>query len=156
MPNQNLFSKAENFRLLVETVKDYGIFMLDPQGNIKTWNEGAKNIKGYNHNEIVGKHFSIFYPEEDIKAGKPEYELKEAIKVGRFEDEGWRIRKDGSRFWANVIITALKKDNELLGFSKVTRDLSERKKLENELRDTQNALKVLLEETQQRLSIALY
>jgi len=156
MVNQNIFSKAENFRLLVETVKDYGIFMLDPEGHIKTWNEGAKNIKGYDQSEIVGKHFSTFYPEEDIKAGKPEYELKEAIRVGRFEDEGWRIRKDGSRFWANVIITALKKDNVLLGFSKVTRDLTERKKLENELRDTQDALTLLLEETQQRLSIALY
>src|SRR5690606_18033780 len=112
--------------------------------------------------EILGKHFSIFYSQEDIDSGKPEYELKEAVRVGRFEDEGWRIRKDGTRFWANVIITALIKDGKHIGFSKVTRDLSERKKLETELLDVRNALqqRVLttvneLQETQERLSIAL-
>ncbi len=144
-----LYSSAENFRLLVETVKDYGIFMLDTEGYIKTWNEGARNIKGYEGAEIIGKHFSTFYPKEDVEAGKPQLELKEAIKFGRFEDEGWRIRKDGSRFWANVTITALQKNGELIGFSKVTRDLSERKRLENELVEGRNAL-------QDRLSIALH
>ncbi len=160
--NDSLYSSAENFRLLVETVKDYGIFMLDPDGFIRTWNEGAKNIKGYDGAEIIGKHFSIFYSEKDIKERKPQFELTEAARVGRFEDEGWRIRKDGSKFWANVIITALRKDGELIGFSKVTRDLSERKKLENELLEVRNALQERVQSTteallatQDRLSIAL-
>lgn len=160
--NKFLYSSAENFRLLVETVKDYGIFMLDPDGFIRTWNEGARNIKGYNGAEIIGKHFSIFYPEKDIEEGKPQLELTEATRVGRFEDEGWRIRKDGSKFWANVIITALRKDGELIGFSKVTRDLSERKQLENELLEARNALQERVQSTteallatQDRLSIAL-
>ncbi|MEN3333654.1 MAG: hypothetical protein V7641_3019, partial [Blastocatellia bacterium] len=115
---------GEPFRLLVESVRDYAIFMLDKAGHILTWNLGAENIKGYKADEIIGKHFSIFYPEEDLKWDKPSYELKVAGEVGRFEDEGWRIRKDGTRFWANVIITALRdKDGTLRGFGKVTRDL---------------------------------
>lgn len=154
MPEKNpsseyLYSSAENFKLLVETVKDYGIFMLDPEGYIKTWNEGAKNIKGYEGAEIIGKHFSVFYPKEEIEAGKPQRELTDASKFGRFEDEGWRIRKDGSRFWANVIITPLQENGEIIGFSKVTRDLTERKRLETELAEARNAL-------QDRLSIALH
>ena len=110
---------VEPFRLLVESVRDYGIFMLDKGGHILTWNLGAENIKGYKADEIIGKHFSIFYPEEDIKWDKPGYELKEATEVGRFEDEGWRIRKDGTRFWANVVITALRdEDGTLRGSAK--------------------------------------
>ena len=124
---------GEPFRLLVESVRDYAIFILDTQGYIITWNAGAENIKGYRAEEIIGKHFSIFYPEEDLKWDKPGYELKEATAVGRFEDEGWRLRKDGSRFWANVIITALRdKDGNLCGFGKVTRDLTERKRAEEQ------------------------
>src|SRR5204863_3854548 len=113
---------------LAEGVKDYAIFMLDPQGHIASWHAGAERIKGYKADEIIGKHFSIFYPEEDIRRDKPGYELKVATEVGRFEDEDWRIRKDGTRFWANVVITALRdKEGTLRGFGKVTRDLTDRK-----------------------------
>lgn len=121
----------ERFQLLVESVKDYAIFVLDPDGVITTWNSGAERIKGYRANEIIGQHFSRFYPEEDVRAGKCEMELETAIAEGRFEDEGWRIRKDGSRFWANVIITCLRNPRgDVVGFAKVTRDLTERKATE--------------------------
>ncbi|HUQ04336.1 MAG TPA: ATP-binding protein [Kofleriaceae bacterium] len=117
----------ELFRRLVEGVVDYAIFMLDPMGRVATWNIGAERIKGYRADEIIGQHFSRFYPQVDIDAGKCEMELAVASEVGRFEDEGWRLRKDGSRFWANVIITAVRDDaGDLIGFSKVTRDLTER------------------------------
>ncbi len=117
----------ERFRLFVDAVQDYAIFMLDVQGHVSSWNTGAARIKGYGVSEIIGKHFSIFYPEEDIRAGKPARELEVAAREGRFEDEGWRLRKDGSRFWANVIITAIRDDTgTLIGFGKVTRDFTER------------------------------
>jgi PAS domain S-box-containing protein len=116
----------ERFRLLVDAVQDYAIFMLDVQGHVSTWNTGAARLKGYGSSEIIGKHFSIFYPEEDIRAGKPARELEGAAREGRFEDEGWRLRKDGSRFWANVILTAIRDDSgTLIGFGKVTRDFTE-------------------------------
>jgi PAS domain S-box-containing protein len=119
------------FRLLVESVRDYAIFMLDAGGNIVTWNLGAERMKGYRADEIVGRHFSIFYPPEDVASGKPERELVEAARVGRLEDEGWRLRNDGSRFWANVVITALRhRDGALRGFAKVTRDLTARREAE--------------------------
>jgi hypothetical protein len=121
------------FRLLVETVGDYAIFMLDPDGKISTWNTGAERLKGYTRAEIVGKHFSVFYPPADVAAAKCEHELEVAASVGRFEDEGWRIRKDGSQFWANVVITALRDRNGILvGFAKVTRDLTDRVRAEKE------------------------
>jgi PAS domain S-box-containing protein len=129
-----LRSSEQRFRLLVEGARDYAIFMLDPQGRVTTWNGGAERIKGYRAEEIVGEHFSKFYPQEMIERGKPEHELDVAAAEGRFEDEGWRIRKDGSRFWANVIITALRgPDDQLLGFSKVTRDFTDRKSAEESL-----------------------
>jgi PAS domain S-box-containing protein len=124
---------GEMHRLLVESVRDYAIFMLDPTGHVATWNEGAQRIKGYRADEIVGKHFSIFYPPEKAAEGFPEYELEVAAREGRFEDEGWRIRKDGSRFWANVVITALyNSEGTLVGFGKVTRDLTERRAAERQ------------------------
>jgi PAS domain S-box-containing protein len=130
---ERLRRSEERFRLLVEAVEDYGIFMLDPDGKVASWNAGAERIKQYRADEIIGQHFSRFYPEEDVRAGKCELELKTAAAVGRFEDEGWRLRKDGSRFWANVVLTPVRdKDGVLLGFSKVTRDLTERRKLEQE------------------------
>jgi PAS domain S-box-containing protein len=136
----------ERFRFLVESVKDYAIFMLDPMGNVASWNAGAERIKGYRADEIIGRHFSAFYPEEDIRAGKTEMELEVASREGRFEDEGWRVRKDGSRFWANVIITALyDQDGALVGFGKVTRDLTERREAELDrlaLAHTQEALRL--------------
>jgi PAS domain S-box-containing protein len=123
--------RPESFRLLVQSVRDYAIFLLDPTGRVATWNSGAEHIKGYRADEIVGRHFSTFYPPEAIAKGWPEHELKVAQKEGRFEDEGWRLRKDGSRFWANVVITALfEEDGSLVGFAKVTRDLTERKRME--------------------------
>jgi hypothetical protein len=123
--------------LLVSSVRDYAIFMLDPLGRVTTWNLGAQRIKGYKPEEIIGKHFSTFYGEEDRRNGKPERELEIARAEGSVEDEGWRIRKDGTRFWANVIITAVyDAHRELRGFAKVTRDITERKEAE----ETQRAL----------------
>lgn len=123
------------FRMLVESVRDYAIFLLDTQGNVASWNPGAEHIKGYTAREIIGKHFSNFYPQVDRDAGKPEYELKVAAEVGRFEDEGWRIRKDGSRFWASVVITRVcNDDGKLIGFGKITRDLTERRIAEQRYR----------------------
>jgi PAS domain S-box-containing protein len=124
----SVIESEERFRLIVQSVRDYGIFMLDPKGCVASWNEGAHRIKGYTAEEIIGRHFSVFYPAEDIASGKPPWELKVAAAEGRFEDEGWRIRKDGTLFWANVIITALRNEKgKLIGFAKVTRDLTERR-----------------------------
>jgi PAS domain S-box-containing protein len=137
--------------LLVASVRDYAIFMLDPEGFIATWNLGAERIKGYEANEIIGNHFSIFYPPEDIAAGKPARELAEAAREGRFEDEGWRLRKDGSRFWANVIITALRDPSgELRGYGKVTRDLTARREAEETARRlaAEQAARVVAEKTE--------
>ncbi len=121
----------EMFRLLVQSVKDYAIFMLNPQGFVVSWNLGAQRIKGYTADEIIGRHFSIFYPEEDIVAGKPEHNLEIARREGVVEDKGWRVRKDGSRFFANVVITAVFDGHgELRGFAKVTRDISEQVRAE--------------------------
>lgn len=131
-----LRQNEERYRLLVEQVSDYAIFMLDEKGRIISWNEGAKRIKGYDPEEVIGKYFSIFYPEDEIYNGKPAHELAEVRQKGKYEEEGWRIRKDGSRFWANVVITAVyNSDKVLVGFSKVTRDLSERKKAEQIARE---------------------
>ena len=124
----------ERFRLLVEGVKDYAIFMLDPEGRVASWNSGAERIKGYRAEEIIGQHFSRFFTAQDIERGEPEKELHVAATQGQHEDEGWRIRKDGSHFWANVIITALKDEaGQLRGFAKVTRDFTERKQAEEAL-----------------------
>jgi PAS domain S-box-containing protein len=126
---------AEEFKILVDGVRDYAIFILDPSGLVTTWNAGAERIKGYATEEIVGTHFSTFYPREDVAAGKCERQLEVAAREGRFEDEGWRVRKDGSRFWANIIITPLRTpEGALIGFAKVTRDLTERRQAEENLR----------------------
>jgi PAS domain S-box-containing protein len=126
---------SDDCRLLVESVLDYAIFMLQPDGTVATWNAGAEKIKGYKPAEIIGQHFSVFYPPADIQAGKPEWELEVATRVGRVENEGWRLRKDGTRFWANVVITALRDESGLLrGFGKVTRDQTERRRADEALR----------------------
>src|SRR5215211_7341688 len=126
-----LRESEERFRLLVEGVKDYAIFMLDAEGYVNTWNEGALRIKGYDSEEIIGEHFSIFYTDEDIERGHPGEELRIAAADGSYEEEGLRVRKDGSTFWASVLITALRdEDGELNGFAKVTRDITERKEAE--------------------------
>jgi PAS domain S-box-containing protein len=119
------------YQLMVESVRDYAIFMLDPNGYIASWNRGAQRIKGYSADEIIGRHFSVFYPPQDIAARKPEWELEIAARDGRFEDEGFRLRKDGTTFWASVILTPVRDDDgSLLGFAKVTRDLTERRAAE--------------------------
>ncbi len=123
--------ETRRFRLLVESVKDYAIFILDPKGYVSSWNPGAERIKGYRSDEIIGKHFSTFYPHDEAVSGKCELELEIATREGRFEEEGWRLRKDGSRFWANVTITTLRDTaNTLLGFAKVTQDLTQRREAE--------------------------
>ena len=119
------------YQLMVDAVKDYAIFMLDPAGYIASWNQGAQRIKGYNADEIIGRHLSVVYTEDAIEIGHPQHELEIATRDGRFEEEGWRVRKDGSMFWANVVITAVRDETgELIGFAKVTRDLTERRNSE--------------------------
>lgn len=128
-----LTESEERFRLLVEQVRDYAIFLLDPEGHITTWNAGAQRFKGYTAEEIIGQHFSRFYTPEDIARRHPWNELEIARREGRYEEEGWRVRRDGSRFWASVVITALRNDaGELRGFAKVTRDVTERRQRERE------------------------
>jgi PAS domain S-box-containing protein len=137
----------ELFRLLVESVKDYAIFVLDPDGRILTWNDGARAIKGYSKEEIVGQHFSKFYLPEAVESGWPARELALAEKEGRFSDEGWRVKKDGSIFWASVIITPLRNaDGQLCGFAKVTQDLSERKKAEERIQNLNTELRNRVEQ----------
>ena len=136
----------DRFQLLIEAVVDYGIFILDPLGHVVSWNTGAEKLKGYSRQEIIGQHFSIFYPPEAVATGWPEEELRRARKDGRFEDEGWRLRKDGSRFWANVVITAIHDaSGKLEGFVKVTRDLTERRQHEEELRASEERFRLLVE-----------
>lgn len=129
------------FRLLVEAVQDYAIFMLDPTGHISSWNAGAERIKGYSAHEIIGRHFRVFYPREQQERQHPEFELAEALRDGKYEEEGWRIRKDGSRFWASVTITAVHDaEGELVGFAKVTRDTTERREFIDQLAEANQQL----------------
>ena len=129
---------------MAERVRDYAIFAMDKDGHIASWNVGAALIKQYRADEIIGKHFSVFYTPQDIERKWPEHELRQAAQEGRFEDEGWRVRKDGSRFWANVIITALRDDKGiLLGYSKITRDLSARKRQEEAKRESDERFRLL-------------
>ena len=141
-----LRDSEERFRLLVNGVEDYAIFMLDPSGNVASWNQGAERIKGYRADEIIGRHFSCFYPPADVENHKPERDLQQAVTDGHHEEEGWRIRKDGSRFLADAVITALKDETgKLRGFSKITRDVTERKRAEEALEKSRENLRDLLE-----------
>jgi len=142
-----LRQSEERFRLLVESIRDYAIFMLDPGGRVLTWNAGAERFKGYRADEIIGQHFSRFYPPQALARGLPQRELEVAADKGSFEDEGWRVRKDGSLFWANVVITALRdpQDGQLVGFAKVTRDLTQRRGHEEALRRSEERFRLLAE-----------
>jgi PAS domain S-box-containing protein len=136
-----LRESEERFRILVQGVTDYAIYMLDPHGNITNWNAGGERIKGYREDEIVGRHFSTFYTEEDLAAGLPAQALKTAEKEGRYEREGWRVRRDGTRFWASVVIDPIRDpQGRLIGFAKVTRDMTDRKRAEEALDSTRAAL----------------
>jgi len=139
--------EAEQLRLLVHGTAEYAIFLLDPKGQVVTWNSGAERLKGYKAAEIIGQHFSRLYPRDAIDRGWPAHELEVAQAEGRFEDEGWRVRKDGSQFWANVVITALRDEQgSLRGFSKITRDMTERKRAE------ENARRLVEEATARRVA----
>lgn len=152
---EQMTESEERFRLLIAGVKDYAIFRLTPEGYVATWNEGAQRIKGYTAEEIIGKHFSTFYTQEDLDDKKPERELRIAVNEGKYEEEGWRVRKDGSLFWANVLITALFDSNgKLSGFAKVTRDLTERRKVQEQLRKKNEELQSSNSELEQFAYIA--
>jgi PAS domain S-box-containing protein len=139
-------STEQQLRVLIETVRDYAIFLLDTEGRVMSWNAGARLLKGYTADEIIGQHISRFYPLSVTERGWPQHELKVASEVGRFEDEGWRVRKDGSTFWANVVITALRDtEGKLTGYAKITRDLTERRRNEEFLRQSEERFRLLVE-----------
>jgi PAS domain S-box-containing protein len=137
---RDLFESERNFRLLVEGVADYALFMLDPSGTITSWNIGAQRIKGYSPQEILGQHFCRFYPESDRANGKPQRALKIAEEHGRYEEEGWRVRKDGRFFWASVIIDPIREEGKLIGFAKITRDITERREAQLKIEQMQKQL----------------
>ena len=144
LPSDN--AATDRFRLLVDSIQDYGIFMLDPEGHVVSWNTGAERLKQYRADEVIGRHFSLFYPPDAVEAKWPTEELRRAARDGRFEEEGWRLRKDGTRFWANVVITALKDDaGTLTGYGKVTRDLTERRMQEEIVRESEQRFRLLVE-----------
>lgn len=149
MPDKLPYIEQESFRLLVESINDYAIIILDPEGYVLSWNKGAEQIKGYTAGEITGRHFSVFFTDEEKAAGEPERNLQRTKETGRFEDEGWRVRKDGSRFWANVVYTALNDaEGRLMGVGKVTRDLTKRKAAEGEIQRLNAALTQQLQRTE--------
>jgi len=135
----------DQFRLMIEAVVDYAIYMLDPEGRIVNWNTGAQRLKGYSEAEVIGRHYSMFFTEDAIRAGKPQQELEQAKLNGRYEEEGWRVRKIGRQFWANVVLTPIYHHGVLRGYVKVTRDLSERKAAEDAVRQSQQWLLTTLQ-----------
>src|SRR3989440_4420887 len=139
-PQRDLFESERNFRLLVEGVTDYALYMLDPAGVVTSWNVGGQRIKGYAPEEILGRHFSRFYTEADRANGKPFRALSIAREQGRYEEEGWRVRKDGTFFWASVVIDPIRENGRLVGFAKITRDISERREAQLKLEQMQHQL----------------
>src|ERR1700712_1892022 len=133
-----------NFRLLVQSVVDYAIYMLDPNGIVSSWNAGAERIKGYSADEIIGQHFSVFYSEADRQSGLPQRALETALREGKYEAEGWRTRKDGTQFLASVVVDSIRENGKLIGFAKITRDVTERKRQENALLDSESKFRVLV------------
>src|SRR5260370_20842832 len=153
---QALREGEERFRMLVEGVKDYAIFMLDPNGCVTSWNAGAEWINGYRSEEILGQPFARFYAPEDLKEGRHELALRMAAAEGRFEEDGWRVAKSGEKFWANVVITALRgADGQLRGFTQVTRDITERRKAEEALRVSEERWRQLVEHCPVALFVVL-
>ena len=149
---ERLRQSEERFRLLVEGVRDYAILMLDPKGYVTTWNKGAQRTMGYEGEEVIGEHFSLFYTEEDAEHNYPEQKLRVAAAEGRYEEEGWRVRKDGSRFWANAIITAFTDEaGQIRGFSKVTRDITERRRNEEALRESEARYRSVIEQAAENI-----
>lgn len=140
-PGETAATTAANYQKMIESVTDYAIFMLDPEGHVMTWNAGAERLKGYTADKAIGLHFSRFYTEKDVREGRPGLLMERARRDGRVTDEGWRVRKDGKRFWALVVLTSLRdQDGRLIGFTKVTRDLTERKEMEDALREAKASL----------------
>src|ERR1700710_69694 len=143
-PRRGLFESERRFRLLVEGVVDYAIYMLDPKGIVSSWNAGAERIKGYLATEIIGQHFSVFYSENDRQNRLPQRALEIAEREGKYEAEGWRVRKDGTQFLASVVVDAIRENGKLIGFAKITRDVTERKKQENALLDSESKFRMLV------------
>ncbi len=144
--DSNARASADFAWQLVNSVTDYALFMMDPEGVIQSWNPGAERIKGYKPHEIIGKNFRTFYPPEDLASGKCDRELADARRDGAVEDEGWRVRKDGSLFWANVTITAVRDSaGQLIGFAKITRDMTRRREADEALRQSEERFRLLVE-----------
>ena len=144
MQEKKVLSDERRYQYLISGINDYAIYMLDPQGHVSSWNAGANRFKGYVAQEILGQHFSCFYTDEDREAGLPAHALKTALEQGKCESEGWRVRKDGTRFWAHVVIDPIyNEEGVLLGFAKVTRDVTERKEAEDRLRESEQRFRLL-------------
>jgi len=138
--------EENRFEMLVTSIRDYAIYMLNPEGVINSWNAGAERFKGYSAQEIIGQHFSVFYTDEDRRSGKPARALQTAREQGKFEDEGWRVRRDGTRFWASVVVDPIRNSSgKLLGFAKITRDITERKANEEALRESEDRFRLLVQ-----------
>ena len=152
MDHSNLDDDNQRYRQLVDAITDYAIYRLDPDGRVVSWNPGAQRFKGYEAHEILGQHFSRFYTPEDLATDLPARALAQAEREGRFENEGWRVRKDGSRFWAHVVIDPIRANSgEIAGFAKVTRDLTERRQASEALRRSHEEFQILVNGVNRRL-----